>query len=126
MTSVMNIALSGIRASTFRAQNSANNISNANSSSSLENGKVSNKVFLPKDIVQIADPNGGTFVKSRASDKQPRITRDLTSGEELKVPDIDLNEELGKVQEASTEYAANLKVIQRQSEILGSLVNIFA
>jgi len=126
MSSVLNIALSGIRASTFRAQNSANNISNANSSGSLENGKVSDKVFIPRDIVQIADPNGGTFVSSRPSNKPSRTILDLTDGKEVKVPDIDLAEELGKVQEASTEYSANLKVIERHSILLGSLVDIFA
>ncbi len=124
MSSVMNIALSGVRASALRASVSANNIANSQSIPTRADGV--SQVFMPTDVVQVPDQSGGTIAYTQPSDKSPVNLFDPTSGRAIQAPNIDLAEELVKVQQASVNYTANLKVINTAASLLGKLVDFSA
>ncbi len=118
MSSVMNIALSGLNSSALRVAVAARNIANAQSSaiketSAANTGAQATKThFIPQDIVQIPNTQGG--VVAHAKDRDSKFVN------------IDPATELSKTIAASAEYKSNLKVIDKASQLLGSLVDIFA
>jgi flagellar basal body rod protein FlgC len=124
MTSVFNIALSGMQAAAVRAASSAKNISNVQSSSSIIDGEVTSQPYLPQDIVQISDQNGGTITYTRPSNRPEITIYDPISGNQ-QLPDIDLADELVKTQQAAVDYKANLKVIGYAANIQSALLDIF-
>ena len=124
MANVLNIALSGIRASSLRLENVANNIANSQSTTTrTPEGKAVNQVFIPRDVVQLPDPNGGTIAYTVESDRKPKQSFDPEVGI-VEIPDADIAEELAKTHEASAVYKANLKVAAQASVLLGSLIDI--
>lgn len=126
MKSIMNIALSGMQAAVLRASVSADNIANAQSAYSIVGGNAVNQPYLPQDVIQISDPNGGAHAYVQPSCAEPLTSYDPTDGSTLQLPNVDLAEELVKTQQASTDYMANLKVAGYASNMLSSLVDIFA
>lgn len=129
MNNALNIALSGMNAATLRIENSANNIANAESTFSKENGQIVKTPFAPKDVVQVADPNGGTISYTKPSGKESITLQDpnniaANSDGLVNFPNVDLAEELVKIQEASFQFKANLKALTQASVLLGALTDI--
>lgn len=126
MSSILNIALSGVRASSLRIENSANNIVNAQSTNTvIQEGKAVNQVFIPRDVVQLPDPNGGTIAFTVESDKKPLTSFNQQDGI-IQIPNVDIAEELAKINQASTIYKGNLKVVSQASVLQGRLLDIRA
>lgn len=124
MNGAINIALSGMRAAALRVANSANNIANAQSAyTSTSEGKLVEKVFVPKEVVQIADPNGGTIATTRDSGRAPIKYYDPQTGV-VEAPNVDLASELAEVSYASSVYKANLKIATQSSVLYESLFKI--
>lgn len=131
MNNTLNIALSGANSASLRIENSANNIANAQSTFTKENGQIIKTPFLPKDVVQISSSNGGVIAYTEPSSKEPIITQDpgniaADSNGLVSFPNIDIAEELVKIQEASFQFKANLKTIKQASVLLGALTDITA
>lgn len=125
MINAINIALSGVQAASLRASNSANNIANAQSTSSIIDGNVVKQPFMPQDVVQISEPSGGVMAYTIPSGKPAVVLYDPVVGTE-KMPNIDLAEELIKTQQAATDYKASLQVMRYAANMQSSLVDIFA
>lgn len=111
---VTSIALSGLNAAERRLENSANNIANAETTG-----------FTPKDVVQSALTNGG--VTTEPVERKPdTISIQNADGQEEKLPNVSVDEELMNAQSATYDYQANLQVLKRQKEMDKSLLDIQA
>jgi|GEM_PF-2342296 len=118
----MNIALSGIAAQFLRTSVSANNIANAQSTKVMQDGQQVDKIFIPQDVYQLSDANGGTTAYIKDSGKAPISSYDPTFGV-VQTPNVDLATELVKVNEASINFQANLKIAVASSKLLGSFID---
>jgi flagellar basal-body rod protein FlgC len=129
---VFGIALSGMNAAQARLGNSANNVANAQSTSSSVNGQRIDSPYQPKDVVQAAiEPTGGveTSLRTRDPATVPVYAPDNVSADEdgvVEFPNVNLEEEVVQQQIASYDFKASTKVIQVQDEMLESLLDIKA
>ena len=130
MTSPVNILFSGLNAASLRTSVSANNIANARSTSELQNGKPVNKVYVPQDVIQINQENGGTLASVTYSNK-PTVSQyepnHIAADENgiVQYPDIDLAEELVDAQQAASDYKATLKALEIYKDTQQSLLDVF-
>ena len=130
MTSPVNILLSGLNAASLRTSVAANNIANARSTSEIQNGKPVNKVFVPQDVVQVNQENGGTLASAINTGKPPISVYDpgniaADKSGIVKLPDVDLAQELVNVQQAASEYKSTLKALEIYQNTQKSFLDIF-
>lgn len=131
MTSPINTLLSGLNAASLRTSVAANNIANSRSTAEIQNGKTVNKVFVPQDVIQINQENGGALA-SVAYSNRPAISQfepDSIIADEngfVQYPDVDLAEELVNVQQAASDYKATLSALEIYKDSQKSLLDIFA
>jgi flagellar basal-body rod protein FlgC len=125
MTSVLGISLTGLNAAGLRLDVSANNIANAQTTSKI------NGPYVPQDVIQINQELGGTLAFVQDSNKPPITSYDPSNSEAdsngiVQLPNVDIEEEIGKQLEASASFMANLKAIENQKTLQDSLLRIFA
>jgi flagellar basal body rod protein FlgC len=125
MISAINTALSGMAAQAMRVAVSANNIANVQSVKAVRGGHVTDEVFMPQDVFQISDENGGTIAYTKDSGATPISSYDPQSGV-ISMPNVDVAAELAKVTQASFAYKSNLKMLELSSETLGNFFNRLA
>ena len=130
MTSPVNILLSGLNAAALRTSVGANNIANARSTAEIQNGKAVNKVFVPQDVIQISQENGGTSATAVNSTRPPISVYDpngITADKNgvVQLPDIDLAQELVNVQQAASDYKSTLKALEIYQNTQKSLLDVF-
>ncbi len=118
------IGLSGLQAASKRLENSANNIANIHSTSSIVNGKRINAPFTPQRIDQVSLENGGVSTVSREVEPATIQVADAT-GELTEYPNINLEQEIVEQQIASYDYKANLRSIKTADENIQYLLDIF-
>jgi flagellar basal-body rod protein FlgC len=133
MNSALNILLSGLNAASLRTSVSASNIANANSTSTRNLGEsvdTNNGPYIPQDVVQINQAGGGTLATVIDSDKPPIQLYapghpDGDANSIVDFPNIDLAEELVKVQQSSADYKAALKAITYYQNTQEIMLDIF-
>ena len=108
-------ALSGLKASSIRMDVSAHNVANSNTDS------------FKKEIITQQSDNGIV---------QTTITKDNTPGpkvqghtpqgapETIELSNVDISQEVGDQIIAHNNYAANVKTIQTQDELLGTIIDL--
>jgi flagellar basal body rod protein FlgC len=103
MSSILNIAVSGLNAAAARVATAANNIVNASSTN-----------FTPQDIVSISNSAGGVSTKAVA-----RPTTPGTPGN-----GVDIASELVSTIAAQTDYGANAVIVKAEKKMDQTLLDI--
>jgi flagellar basal body rod protein FlgC len=133
MTSILNIAVSGLNDAVTRIANATTNIVNASSTSKNPGPGQSYTGFQPQDVVTISTAAGGNaegvtsalVPRSPAYTVQPAdaYTSYETGQNTVAAPNVDLNSELIASKEAEISYGANAKVIKITEEMQQSLLD---
>jgi len=117
MISASSSTLSALQAFGTKLQSNANNIANANT-----DGYKKTRVTLAT-----AAPQGVRAQVEQSSTPGPTVYREGESGvEPVELSNVDVGNELPEMNLNSTYYKANLKTIQVEDEMLGSLLQIKA
>jgi flagellar basal-body rod protein FlgC len=129
---VFGIGLSGMNAAQVRLGNSANNVANLQSTSSLVNGERVERAYQPTDVSQRSiEPTGGveTSIRTRNPAIIPVYQPENSAADEngiVEFPNVNLEEEAVQQKIASYDFKANAKVIKTQDEMMKSLLDIKA
>ena len=130
MTPVFQIALSGLNAQSTRVSVAASNIANARSVGvNPDPGADNSAAFTPQRVQQISAADGGVQTNTLPVSPPSLPVFDPSNpdaeGEGVAfLPNVSLEAEFVEVLQASAAFEANLKVIQTQEELLGTLVDI--
>ncbi len=111
---ILNIALSGIRASEKKLEITANNVVN----SQTDHFRKSRAV-LQEEI-----PSGVKVVISKPNGEQDRFTPERNRTDANAESHVCLEEEIANLITTSTMYESNLKVIETEKEMKGELLDI--
>ncbi len=115
MISGVNAALSGLLAIQKKVDSTANNIANADS-----DGYKKTRVTLTT-----AEPQGVQANIQQINTPGPQVLEQTSKGEVLvEKSNVELTEELPSLMLSRRFFQANLKTIQTQDEMLGSLLDI--
>ena len=129
MSSILNIALSGLNDAVTRVANATSNIVNASSTAKLPaSTNDSYSGFQPQDVVTLSNPNGGvtsTLVpRSPAYTAAPDPTSPNANAQGLiATPNVDLNADLIASKEAEVSYSADAKLIKISQQMDKSLLD---
>jgi flagellar basal body rod protein FlgC len=131
MISALNSAISGFNAASQRIAVSANNIANANSTTTSNNGVQENTPYVPKQVNQSAQTQGG--VSTSVSSVTPASVEindqnNVAAGSNglTKYPNIDQAQQLVNTNIATYDAQANLTVIKAQEKLFQSTLNILS
>jgi flagellar basal-body rod protein FlgC len=130
MSSVLNIALSGLHAAETRLANSANNIANANSTQSVKDGALVNEPYTPTRVTQISLSEGGVETRI-VPDSNPTVPVNDSSNPAAdangvtQYPNVDLAQEEVDQITAGYDFQANLTVIKTEKGLMAKLLDIF-
>ena len=130
MSPVFQIAVSGLTAQSTRVAVSAANVANFRSIGVRpEAGANNSQAFVPQSVQQVSTAGGG--VRAQTVPVSPPSVpvfdpnNPNADGEGIAfLPNVSLESEFVELLQASAAFEANLKVIQTQDELLGTLVNI--
>jgi flagellar basal-body rod protein FlgC len=131
MSSVLNIALSGLHAAETRLANSANNIANANSTQSVKDGAVVKEPYTPTRVTQISLSEGGVETRI-VPDSNPAVPVNDPSNSAAdangvtQYPNVDLAQEEVDQITAGYDFQANLKILQADKNMFQKLLDIFS
>lgn len=115
MITGVNAALSGLLAIQKKVESTANNIANAES-----DGYKKTRVTLSS-----AEPQGVEARVQQINTPGPHVLEQTPRGEELvEKSNVELTEELPSLMLSRRFFQANLKMLQTQDEMLGSLLDI--
>lgn len=115
MISGINSALSGLMAFQKKVDSIANNVANVNT-----DGFKKTRVTLSEQ-----DPQGVTANVEKIDTSGPLVTEQTPEGEQLvEKSNVELSEELPNLMLSRRFFEANLKTIQTEEEMLGSLLDI--
>lgn len=125
----INVALSGLNASTLKLGASASNVANAQSLTTVQNGQKVNEPYTPQEVAQQSQPNGG--VKASLRDVQPPsipvfAPESPAANDQgiVQAPNVNMVEETSNQLQAVSSYKANLNVMQKANEAYESLLDI--
>jgi flagellar basal-body rod protein FlgC len=126
---ILNTALSGMNAAATRVSVGANNIANAQSTTTTQNGQTVNQPYVAQQVQQTAQNTGGvsTSLRDVSPPSVPVFAPDNpAAGEDgiVQMPNVDLNMEVANQLLASNTYKANANVIKRADEMYQSLLDI--
>jgi len=116
MTPAMNAALSALDALGKKLGVTANNLANVNT----EGFKRS------RAVLQEGNPSGVTISISRVDSPGSYLASEDRIGKIGETSNVDLAEEIVNLKTTNYGYLANLKTIEAEDEILGSLFDILA
>lgn len=117
MISASSSALSALQAFGTKIQSNANNIANANT-----DGYKKTRVNLASKA-----PQGVQAEIEKSKMAGPTVYQEGESGSEaVELSNVDLGNEIPEMMLSSTYYKANLKTIQIENEMLGSLLQVKA
>jgi flagellar basal-body rod protein FlgC len=130
--SILSIASSGLAAASLRLQVSASNVANALSDGPLPDAPNAGNfppAYVPQRVDQVAVAGGGTAATatpvspSYVSQYDPSAPYADQNGQ-VAAPNVDLANEAVQQITARIEFQANAKVIQVESEIMKTLLDI--
>lgn len=131
MVSAMGSALSGLSAASLRVGVAASNIANLQSTTTLRNGQRINEPYVPQEVVQSSDENGGVRATTRdvtpASIPQFDPSNPLADANgQVQVPNASLEEQLTNLIVGGYDYRASLKVFKANDDLTKSLLDVIA
>ena len=126
MNRVSDIELSGLNASTLRLRASANNIANARTTGAVGSGEPT--VYMPLDVLETAQANGGVAARLAPSLRAPLLAYDpgapYANGQGyVAAPDVDMVAETVRLAMASQAFEANLTILRTADEMERSLLD---
>jgi flagellar basal-body rod protein FlgC len=130
MSSVFDIAVSGLRAQSRRLEVSANNVANLRSLGlHPDPAQAKPEAFVPERTAFTAAAHGGVEAKTVPVSPPARLSfepSDPDAGADGLVPrpNVSLEQEFVDQIQALRMYQANVKVIQTQDRMLGALLDI--
>lgn len=125
-------SLSGLQGASMRLANSANNIANVNSTSSITPQGREGGPFVPNDITQAAiEPTGGVETNLRARDPAERQMFDPTNPASdengvVALPNVDMADEAVEQIIARNSFQGNLSALRAEMENQESLLDMAA
>ncbi len=128
----LGISLSGMQASAAHLANSANNIANMHSTSSVSNGEHKNDGFKPQTLLKSSvEPTGGVRTELRAKTPAtvPVYQPDSINADKngiVEYPNVNLEQEIIGQQMATYDFKANLKAFETIDDIMNSLLDVLA
>lgn len=125
----INTALSGMQAASQRLSVSANNVANAQSTVTEQNGQTVNKPYVPQQVMQQTQGSGGvnTSLRDVSPPSVPVFSpEDPVAGENgiVEYPNVDMAQETTNQLMAANTYKANASVVKRANEMYESLLDI--
>jgi flagellar basal-body rod protein FlgC len=134
MSSVTNIAVSGLNDATRRVANAASNIVNASSTAPLpKNASDPYTGFVPQDVVTVSESTAGNNLGVTTT-TVPRTTPYVTAYEPnaaqanaeglVAAPNVDIAAELVSANVSSVNYGANAAVIKIAEKTQKALLDI--
>jgi len=126
------ISLTGLQAASAQVANSANNVANANTTSTVVNGEVKSEAYQPQTLLRTSiQPTGGVKTELRPRDPAtiPVFSPESGVADEngiVDVPNVDLAEEAVSQKMATYDFKANLKALEVTDEIMQSLIDVLA
>jgi len=129
MVSAINSAISGLNAASKRLENSANNLANQFSTTTILNGQTSDTPYVPTDVQQVSLQTGGvaTVTTPRSDATTPAYDPNNPQADAngiVNYPNVDTAQELVATQIASYDYKANLKSIKAADDLQKKLLDI--
>lgn len=125
IASATHIGLTGLQAASRRLENSASNVANIHSTSSLVNGQRVDQPFTPRRIDQVSLESGGVRTVSREVEPATVAVADAEGGV-TEFPNVNLEQEVIDQQFARYDFKANLKSIEAEDENIQALLDILA
>lgn len=131
MVSAINSALSGFAAAVQRIDVSANNIANQDSTQTEQNGVATNTPYVPEQVVQSSQSNGGVSTSVQAvtpasiSVNDPSNVAANAQGI-TQYTNVDPAQQLIAAQVASYDAQGNLSVLKVESKLYQSVLNIIS
>ena len=131
MVSAINAAISGFNAATQRLNVAAQNIANAGSTLTLQDGQTLNQPYAPQRVAQVSDVNGGVISKSEPVNPPTVSLYDPSNAAAdakgiTRYPNVDIASQLVQVELAKYDAQANLNVIKVQSNLFKSVLDIIS
>lgn len=130
ISSILNTAVSGLKAAENRLYTSANNVANMHSTTSSVNGERVDEAYRAQRVVQTSAEPG---VRSDRVDVDPATIpvydpTNVAADENgiTEYPNVDLAQEVINQQIATYDFKANLKSIQAADEMAEELLDITA
>lgn len=130
ISSILNTAVSGLKAAENRLYTSANNVANMHSTTSSVNGERVDEAYRAQRVVQTSTEPG---VRSDRVDVDPATIpvydpTNVAADENgiTEYPNVDLAQEVINQQIATYDFKANLKSIQAADEMAEELLDITA
>ncbi|RED51575.1 flagellar basal body rod protein FlgC [Aestuariispira insulae] len=125
----LNIAVSGLKASSKRVEATASNIANHRTVGEVGTSVDENGVYQAVDVVQTSQEQGGTSASFVSRDPKSFLAYDpnspLANDEGLvEAPNVDLGEELVNLITAENSYKANAKVLEAAAELEEEVLDI--
>lgn len=131
MVSSINIALTGLAASSKRLEVASNNIANLSATRTVKDGVSTVEPYRAQQVVQTSLSTGGVLASvvpsSMPVDKV--FSPDHPDADEsgfVNFPNVNMEEQLTQTQIASYDYKANLKSIRAQDSMFKSLLDILS
>lgn len=126
MSTIGQIALSGMQAAARRIAVSAENVVNARTSRAVEvEGETPEGVYEPRRVVQIPLEGGGVRVALTTVNPSTLVFADFDSPTGLvAVPNVDLARELVEQKLALRDYKSSLAALEAEAEMMDALLDI--
>lgn len=128
MINAMGIALSGLNSASQRVNAAAANIANAYTVGSVEEG--GRPAYTPRDVVQIAQENGGVLAQTVARDPAsvPAYEPNSPFANEqglVATPNVDLATEIVSMKLAEIAYKASIATLKTSEDMAEELLSAF-
>lgn len=132
MVSAINTSLSGLNAASRRLDVAANNIANISSTrTQTADGAVTNQPYRAQEAVQVSLSAGGVqlLVQPSSAPVEQVYAPDDPAADEagvVKLPNVNLEDQVVQSKIAGYDYKANLKTIATQDKLSDSLLDLLA
>ena len=134
MSSILTIAVSGVKAASERLQDSASNVANAESDGPTAEASAATQAkyppaYTPKQVHQVALADGGTEAVTTAVQPATVLAYDPTAPEadqngDVAKPNVDFTSEAYQQLTARYNFVANAYVMRIYSRMVKSLLDI--
>lgn len=120
----MNISLTGMMAAQTRLAASASNVANANSTSTIRDGKETDEAYQAVRVEQTSQAEGGTKAAVKPANPATYPAFDSTQNAVIDFPNVDLATETVNQIQAVNAYKASAQAFEIQKEAEDSFLNI--
>lgn len=130
MLNAISNALSGLTASSKKADTAASNIANVSSGGALDSTSARQAPYSSLETIQSATENGGvtSYTRAREPGFVPAYDPDSPFANEdglIGVPNVSLAEEIVDMKQAEISYKANIQTLKAAIQTSDALFDIF-